>query len=169
VALMVVASAACTDSSSADSAAGRFAATVLIDPTGSIGGIVPGETRAQVETQLGEGSVMSHAMRSSSGRPFLLERIRYIRSALSILYVRPEGKPEVVFGVFTTSPRYHTKDGLHVGSSLDDARQTDGIHCSAQIGSRFSCDGGLGFEKPVTAFDVSDGRVVRVMLAAVAD
>ena len=33
----------------------------------------------------------------------------------------------------------------------------------------FACQGGLGYEKPVTSFTVRDGKVVRVFMAAVAD
>lgn len=166
--LIAVAAAACTGGSTR-SVDRKPIAHVLIDPNGSIAGIAPGEPRAKVEAQLGEGTTVSHRMRSSSGRAFLQERIRYPRSGLTVLYVRPQGKPEAVFAVFTASPRYHTRDGLHIGSSLADAQHADEIRCSPQLGTRFACQGGLGFEKPVSGFDVRDGHVVRFALVAVAD
>ena len=73
-----------------------------------------------------------------------------------------------MFGVFTTSPRYHTADGFGVGSTLAQARQEPGIRCYAQR-SYFACQGGLGYEKPITSFTVRNGEVVRVFMAAVAD
>jgi len=57
---------------------------------------------------------------------------------------------------------------LRVGSTLAAARKTPGIRCSSQV-TYFACQGGLGYEKPVTSFTVRDGKVVRVFMAAVAD
>jgi hypothetical protein len=125
--------------------------------------------RTKVEKLLGGGATVPRRRRTSSGREYVLERVAYASSALTILYVQPRGKPEVVFGVFTPNPRYHTRDGLRVGSTLSAARHADGIRCSPQLGTRFACEGGLGFEKPVSAFYVIDGRVVRFGLVAVAD
>jgi hypothetical protein len=77
-------------------------------------------------------------------------------------------RPAFVFSVFTTSPRYYTADGLRVGATLAQARHEPGIQCSPQRGYS-ACQGGLGYEKPITSFTVKDGRVVRVSTAAVAD
>ncbi len=67
-----------------------------------------------------------------------------------------------------TSPRYHTATGLRVGATLAKARQTPGVRCSYQV-TYFACEGGRGYEQPVTSFTVRHGRVVRVFMAAVAD
>jgi len=77
--------------------------------------------RTKVEKLLGHGATVSRRRRTSSGREYVLERVAYARSALTILYVQPRGKPEVVFGVFTANPRYQTRDGLRVGSTLSAA------------------------------------------------
>jgi hypothetical protein len=73
-----------------------------------------------------------------------------------------------VFGVFTRSPRYHTADGLRVGSTLAQAHREHGIRCYDQPGY-LACQGGLGYEKPIVSFTVRGGRVVRVFMAAAAD
>jgi hypothetical protein len=42
------------------------------------------------------------------------------------------------------------------------------VRCLYQV-THFACQGGQGFEKPVTSFTVRNGRVVRAFMAAVAD
>ena len=57
-----------------------------------------------------------------------------------------------MFGVLRTSPRYHTP----------------GVRCFYQV-THFACEGGRGYEQPVTSFTVRHGRVVSAFMAAVAD
>jgi hypothetical protein len=149
-------------------AVGKLDPNTLIDVTGSIGGVKARESRAQVEHLLGLGKVVSTSSHHQKvGGDYTLTRVLYPSSRLVVLYVTSGKRSPQVFGVFTTSPRYHTATGLRVGSTLEQASHTPGIHCYAQNGY-FACQGGLGYEKPITSFTVKDGRVVRVFVAAVA-
>jgi hypothetical protein len=169
VALALIAAAAgCGRSAQAQPPAGRPDPNTLIDVTGAIGGIHARETRARVEHMLGHGTLVSAVTRHPSTGAYSLLRVSYPAAGLLVVYVRDFHRTAVVFGVFTTSPRYHTATGLRVGSSLADARRTPGIRCFDQV-QYFACQGGLGYEKPVTSFTVRDGRVVRVFMVAVAD
>ena len=140
----------------------------LIDVHGAIGGIHAGETRTQAERILGRGTVISTTTRHAKSGAYTLARVAYPASGLVVMYARPSHRPPIVFGIFTTSRRYHTKSGLRVGSTLADARRTPGIRCYSQV-TYVACQGGLGYEKPVTSFTVRNGKVVRVFMAAVAD
>jgi hypothetical protein len=137
--------------------------------TGVIGGIHARDTRIAVEKRLGQGTRISASTHKQKvGGTYTLTRVRYPASRLVVLYVATPSQPAEVFGVFTTSPRYHTADGLRVGSTLAEARHEPGIQCSAQQ-SYFACQGGPGYEKPIVSFTVKNGRVVRVFTAAAAD
>ena len=140
----------------------------LIDVRGTIGGIHAGETRPLAERILARGKVISTTTRHPKSGAYRLARVEYSGSGLVVMYAQPSHRPPIVFGIFTTSRRYHTESGLRVGSTLADARKTPGIRCSSQV-TYFACQGGLGYEKPVTSFTVRDGKVVRVFMAAVAD
>jgi hypothetical protein len=165
---MVAVAAGCARSSHAQPPAGRADPNTLIDVTGAIGGIHARETQARVEHVLGHGTLVSAVTRHPKTGAYSLLRVSYPAAGLLVVYVRDSHRPAVVFGVFTTSTRYHTASGLRVGSSLADARHTPGIRCYYQV-QFFACQGGLGYEKPVTSFTVRDGRVVRVFMVAVAD
>jgi hypothetical protein len=164
----MVAVAGCARSSHAQQPAGRRDPNTLIDVTGAIGGIHARETQARVEHMLGHGTLVSTVTRHPTTGAYSLLRVSYPAAGLLVVYVRDSHRPAVVFGVFTTSTRYHTASGLRVGSSLADARHTPGIRCYYQV-PYFACQGGLGYEKPVTSFTVRDGRVVGVFMVAVAD
>ena len=140
----------------------------LIDVRGAIGGIHAGEKRARAERILGRGKVISTTTRHPKSGAYTLTRVAYPASGLVVMYVQPSQRPPIVFAISTTSRRYHTESGLRVGSTLAEARKTPGIRCSSQV-SYFACQGGLGYEKPVTSFTVRNGKVVRVFMAAVAD
>ena len=164
--LLLVANGCSSGSSSG--VTGKSDANTLIDVTGSIGGIAPRQPRSQVEGVLGPGDVVSRTTRHQKTGTYTLTRVRYVASSLTILYVQSGKQPARVFGMSTASPRYHTADGLRIGSSLSAARREHGIRCSEQL-SYVACQGGLGYEKPVTSFTVKDGRVVGVFVVAVAD
>jgi hypothetical protein len=165
--VMVGAAGGCTSESSPST--GAADADRLIDVAGAIGGIHPGDTRARAEQLVGPGKTISTSTRHQKvGGDYTLTRVFYPASQLAIVYVTSKNRSAEVFGVLTTNPRYHTADGLHVGSTLAQARHEPGVQCSAQPGY-YACQGGLGYEKPVTSFTVRSGRVVRVFMAAVAD
>jgi hypothetical protein len=141
----------------------------IIDVTGSLGGVKPREARAQVEHLLGPGVVISTTTRHRKvGGTYTVTRVRYPASQLVVAYVNAGTRPSSVFSIFTASTRYHTAGGLRVGSTLSQARAEKGVRCSAQ-NFDFACQGGLGYERPVTGFTVEPGRVVRVFVVAVAD
>jgi len=141
----------------------------LIDIRGAIGGIHAGETRTQAERIIGPGRIISTTTRHpNGGAAYTLARVAYPGSDLVIMYTRTSHRRPIVFAISTTSRRYHTAGGLRVGSTLAQARGTPGIRCTDQV-AYVACQGGLGYEKPVTSFTVRNGKVVGVFMAAVAD
>jgi hypothetical protein len=159
----------CLGDAGSSSTAGKLDPDHSIVVTGAIGGIHPGQARKAVEARLGHGTTTKTVHRHpKTGPGYTLTTVSYRPSRLTVMYTAPEGRPAIVFGIFTASPRYTTAHGLGVGSAFDAARHEPGIRCSPQPGYQ-ACQGGLGFEKPVTSFTVKDGRVVRVFVVAVAD
>lgn len=155
------------DVSSASSGGGADPNT-LIDVNGAIGGIHTSDTRASVEQTLGSGHTISTVTRHPKTGTYTLERVAYPVSQLVVLYYSSPHHAARVFGVFTHSPRYHTANGLHVGSTLEQARSEPGVRCSPQ-NTWIACQASLGYQKPLTSFIVRGGRVVRVFVAAAAD
>lgn len=153
--------------SSGHGAGGRPDPNTTIDVTGAIGGVHAHESRSAVERLLGRGQVLSRVRRPGSP-PYTLIRVRYPASALGVWYDQVKGGPPRVAAVFTRSPRYRTADGLRVGSALARARREPGLTCAQQTGY-VDCEGGLGYQKPVTSFMVRGGRIVRIAMFAVAD
>jgi hypothetical protein len=165
---LVVVSSGCSFGSS-NSSFGKADPDTSIDVNGAIGGIHPLDTRIAVEKRLGGGKTVSSSTRKQKvGGDYILTRVLYPASQLVVMYVGSSTRPQRVFAIFTSSPRYHTADGLHVGSTLAQAQHEPGIRCYDQT-SYFACQGGLGYEKPVTSFTVKNGRVGRVFVVAVAD
>src|SRR5438128_1357625 len=161
LALPMPAATGCLFGSSSDSSFGKPDPDTLIDLSGAIGGIHTLDTQVAVEKRLGAGKTISTSTRKQKLRGTItFTRVVYPASQLVVWYEGSSTQPPLVVAILTTSPRYHTADGLHVGSTLAHARREPGIHCSAQL-SDFTCEGGLGYEKPVTGFKVTDGRVVR--------
>ncbi|HYX87063.1 MAG TPA: hypothetical protein VE777_19005 [Gaiellales bacterium] len=141
----------------------------MIDVTGSIGGVAPRQTRSHVEGLLGPGEVVSTSTRHPKAGGTSNPHAGALSGIWAHRRLRAEwAEASVGVGIFTVRRRYHTVDSLRVGSTLAAARHEDGIRCTAQP-SYAACQGGLGYEKPVTSFTVKDGRVVRVFVAAVAD
>jgi hypothetical protein len=165
---LVLVGAGCALSSHGGHPSGRLDQNTAIDPTGSIGGIRAGETRPAAERVLGAGTQLSESTGRNSTGAYKLERVSYRTSGLVLVYTQAADGPAQVFAVYTASRRYRTPGGLGVGSTLKVAEHTRGIQCSAQL-AQFVCEGGLGYEKPVTVFDVRHDRVYRVFLAAAAD
>jgi hypothetical protein len=139
-----------------------------IDVTGAIGGVRALERRSAAERLLGRGEVVSRVTRHPKEGAYTLIRVRYQASQLLVVYVARPGRSARVAEIFTASPRYRTSDGLRVGSTLARARRERGITCYQQTGY-LACQGGLGYEHPVTSFTVRGGRVIRVLMAARAD
>jgi hypothetical protein len=134
-----------------------------INVDGSIGGVQPRETRSRVEHLLGPGQLLS-----TTAGSYTVTRVSYPASDLLVTYVHSGSSPDQALGISTTSSRYHTADGLRLGSTLAKARAEAGLTCYYQP-TEWDCEGGLGAEKPVTVFTVKAGRVVRVLVLAVAD
>jgi hypothetical protein len=169
LASLAILGSGCLGGAGPGSTAGKLDPDHSIDVTGAIGGIHPGQARKAVEARLGQGTTTKTVHRHpKTGPAYTITTVAYRASRLTVMYTASEGRPAIVFGIFTASPHYTTADGLGVGSAFDAARHEPGIRCSPQPGYQ-ACEGGLGFEKPVTSFTVEDGRVVRVFVAAVAD
>jgi len=170
VAVLAMAAASCASGrATATGSKGRRDSERVIVVGGALGGVRAGETRTAVERLLGSGqtdSVTRHHY--PRRRDVTLYRVRYGASGLTIVYGQAGAGRERVAGVFSTSPRYHTTTGLRVGATLGIARHRPGIRCTAQEGY-VACQGGRGFEQPVTSFTVRNGRVVQVFMAAAAD
>jgi hypothetical protein len=147
---------------------GKADADTSIDVNGAIGGIHTGDTRIAVEKRLGAGKTISTVSRHQKVGGGTITRVNYPASQLVITYLESSTRPAWVFGVSTASPRYQTTDGLGVGSTLTQARHEPGIRCSVAPGF-LACQGGLGYQKPISSFTVRNGRVVSVFTAAVAD
>jgi hypothetical protein len=152
----------------ASSGSGKADPHTVIDVTGAIGGIHTSATRLSVERTLGSGATISTVTRHPKTGSYTLQRVAYPASRLVVLYFASPNHLARVFGVFTRSPRYHTADGLRVGSTLGQARSEPGIRCSQQD-TWIACQGGLGYQHPLTSFIVKGGHVVRVFVAAAAD
>jgi hypothetical protein len=169
VLVLVAVASGCSLGSSSNSSVGKADPNTTINVDGVVGGIRARDTRVAVEKRLGAGTTISASTHKQKiGGTYTLTRVRYPASQLVVLYVASPGRPPWVFGVFTTSPRYHTADGLRVGSTLAQAQHEPGIRCYDQQ-SYFACQGGLGYQKPITSFTVRSGKVVRVFMAAFAD
>jgi hypothetical protein len=143
----------------------------LIVVGGSLAGIHAGETRSAAEGVLGCGHLVSVVRHSDAKRlrTVTIERVHYLDAGLTVVYGRAGRSGTTrVMAVFTHSTRYHTASGLRVGSTLSQANRTPGITCTAQLGYE-ACQGGDGYEKPVTSFTVRNGHVVDVFMAAAAD
>lgn len=143
-----------------------------IDPVhGVIGGVRVREPRATAERLLGRGLRVSlKPLHGNAG--YTIEQVRYAASALDVWYVTETSgqRRSIVALVSTTDRRYHTKDGLGVGSTLAEAQRERALRCSNMSAPTYAdCQGGLGYEKPVTNFQVRGGAVARIVATSVAD
>jgi hypothetical protein len=95
--------------------------------------------------------------------PSHAEYVRYRKEGLEVVYVsrtagqRGNGR---AIAVLTTSPRYRTTDGVHVGSPVADVRTISGIKCHGTT----DCQHGNTHNKPGTGFALSGGRVWRIVV-----
>ncbi len=137
-------------------------ATATVPPTivldRSIGGVHVRERRDVIELTLGRGIVTG----SQNANQILT--VRYVRSGITVGYVAlpgaPSGKALSLF-VTTTSPRYRTKSGLHVGSSYAALTRALRVRCSGdQCQHGYTRQGATG-----TTFFVDGGKVVKIALA----
>jgi hypothetical protein len=164
----MVLGAGCSASAGGTTAGGHPDPVTSITVGGAFAGIRAGETRAHLERLVGRGRVVLTIARHSNRAGHTLQHVWYAASRLTVVYTRSGHRPQRVIGVLTTSPRYNTPSGLRVGASLAQARRTPGVRCFYQV-TFFACEGGKGFEKPVTSVTVRDGNVVRAFMVAVAD
>jgi hypothetical protein len=143
-----------------------------IDPVhGAIGGVRVREPRAMAERLLGRGVRVSRKpMQGNAG--YTIEQVHYAADALDVWYVtETSGKHRSIVALVSTGDRrYRTKDGLGVGSTLAEAQREPALSCSNVSAPTFAdCQGGLGYEKPVTNFQVRGGAVARIIAISVAD
>jgi hypothetical protein len=137
----------------------------LIDAAhGTIGGIRLGESRVAAERLLGNGAEISRKQILVFGHHIISEQVQYPASALGVLYVSaPSDKHRsFVSFIYTRSPRYHTADGLRVGSSEADARNEATLQCGSRDPwgpGTADCRGGPDLAHPFTAFEVHGGAV----------
>jgi hypothetical protein len=143
-----------------------------IDPVhGAIGGVRVREPRGTAGRLLGRGARVSRRpMQGNTG--YTVEQVRYTASGLDVWYVNEPGGTHrsIVALVSTTARRYRTTDGLGVGSTLAEAQREPALHCSNVSAPTYAdCQGGLGYEKPVTTFQIRGGKVSRIIAISVAD
>jgi hypothetical protein len=143
-----------------------------IDPVhGAIGGVRVRESRASAEQLLGRGvRVSRRPMQGNAG--YIVEKVHYPTSGLDVWYLTETGgrHRSLVGVVITSDRRYRTPDGLGVGSTLVEAQQEKALTCSNVTEPTYAdCQGGLGYEQPVTNFQVRSGAVARVIAVSVAD
>jgi hypothetical protein len=84
----------------------------LIVPGGSIGGIRLGESRKNVEKALGPGRSMRHGLVRS-----------YFGGHLRLTYVFHDSLGKYVAGLWTRWGGFHSRSGVHVGSSRQELRR----------------------------------------------
>jgi hypothetical protein len=130
----------------------------LIVLSNAIGGVTLGERRAVADNALGEhGSAVVQLM--PTGPP--LVRVSYASAELTAVFAG-NGSRGTVIGVLTDSRRFHTTDGIRVGSPVSKVRALPGAHCSA---SGSQCQ--LGFDSaPGTIFVLQHGHVARVEISS---
>jgi hypothetical protein len=122
----------------------------LIVPGGSIGGIRLGESRKQVEKAFGPGRPMQGGLVRS-----------YFGGRVLLTYVFHETSTNRVEGLWTRWAGFHTRSGVHVGSSRRDLRR---IYAT--------CDGKTGcylLEGPwpdalATSFTLRNGKVAAIRM-----
>jgi hypothetical protein len=152
-------------------AKGQAAGNTLIILDRSIGGVVLREKRVEVERRLGRGLVL-HAADQQPPEPRLhVESVLYTKVGLEVSYVsrddtllsRSNGRVAVVV---TRSPRYHTPQGVHVGSPAAAVQSIQGIECGDEL-DLLCQHGGHVHNQPGTSFqlDQPDGNVVTVAIA----
>lgn len=84
----------------------------LIVPGGSIGGIRLGEPRQEVEKAFGPGRSMRHGLIRS-----------YFGGHVLLTYVFHDSQEKWVAGLWTRWAGFHTRSGIHVGSSRQELRR----------------------------------------------
>jgi hypothetical protein len=134
--------------------------TTLIVPPRTLGGISVGDGRRQVEARLGPGRRL--------GIPPHVLRMRYARWGIDEIdyYVPAPGREPRVIVVTTRDPRYHTRQGVRVGSPLSLVSSAAGMHC---YNSGADCQQGLAYRRPGVVYHLRDGRVRTIALVAFAD
>jgi hypothetical protein len=122
-----------------------------------IGAVTFAEPRGEVTKALGRGVPASidggHRLRF------------YRRTGIYIQYASSRGKQFAVI-VLTRSPRYKTRLGVGVGSSLDQLRSRVGVTCERPSSPSQRSHQGANINRPLTVFNLDAAeRVVEVALA----
>lgn len=154
--------AACSSSGSS-----RLSSRIVLDR--SIAGVHLKEMRRDAERTLGRGVVVKTSDQKPPEPPAHGEDVRYANSGVEVFYVsktaadRAEGR---VIAVLTTSPRYRTSTGVHVGSSFADVRAIKGMKC---YGTGMCQHGCYAVNTACTGFDLTgdprNDRVWRITLS----
>jgi hypothetical protein len=123
----------------------------------AIGGVRLGERRASVASVLGE-SGRAVIQSKPSGPPDV--RVSYPSAHLTAVFAG-NGSGGKVIGLLTNSRRFHTSEGIRVGSPVSKVRALPGAQCSA---SGSQCQ--LGFTSaPGTIFVLQGGHVTSVEIS----
>jgi hypothetical protein len=141
--------------------AAEVARSTLIVPPNRIGGVRLQESRARVDAALGRATGV-RVVRSSSPRVISVD---YPEAGLTAIYSIVAGTPRVA-ALITGDPRYATRSGVHVGSTLAATRRAPGMRC---FNGGATCQQGLAYEKPGVVYSLIAGRVTRIAVVAVAD
>jgi hypothetical protein len=123
----------------------------------SLGGIRLGEGKAGVDAALGSGTPAS----SSGG----LTVIGYPAAALVVSF-----KNDRVFSIATGDARYHTADGVGIGSAVAVVRKLLNVSCLDLGDGAFDCkvdDSGGSGTPPLIDFQGGNGKVQRVEVQSV--
>ena len=134
--------------------------TTLIVPPRSMAGITIGDRRSDVEARLGPGRRLGMASH--------VVRVRYARWGIDEIeyYVSPSGGRAQLLGLVTRDSRYHTRQGIRVGSPLAAVQRAAGMRC---YGTVTDCQQGFAPHGPGVIYHLVDGRVRIIALAAFAD
>jgi hypothetical protein len=118
----------------------------LIVPGQSVGGIRLGEPRGSVEKALGRGTSKRRGL------------VRYFGGRLLVNYWFHDGLTTRVEGLETRWGGFHTRSGVHVGSSRQELRA---LHVTCRNGECSRAAGGMP-DAPGTVFTMRHGKVVQI-------
>ena len=162
VAALTVLAVACTSCFGGDGGAQSPPPPTLVFGQ-SVGGVRVHESQTQVEMVLGDGKTKSSRLTSSA---VTLKSVDY--GGLIVRYAGVDSKHLLVVGVYTSSRRFRSSDGLGVGSTIADLRNDPAVDCSnAASLTTPSCQAPRGTPGVTTVLAINHGRVSEVFLGPV--
>jgi hypothetical protein len=139
--------------------------TIVLDR--SIAGVSLGETRANIERRIGNGSLVSTRTDASTVPPGQVERVAYGSAGLYVTYASTGVSPARLAAgkavvLETTWTSFRMPQGVHVGSPLAAVRAVPGVRCFGSV-----CQHGYAGRGAGTSFLVDPVRkkVVRIVVA----